>query len=237
MAADMPVAPIYTKAPPQVIDLWSGPYIGLSLGGRWTSDSWATAGTYGSHEYESSSARVGLYGGYNWQVKPDWIVGIEADIAWANNHSSLDVIPGITGKNRTGTSDLKDNAEGGIRARIGYLVTPDTLIFATGGVSFLQSEVNASSVTTTRIKNYCAPDTVVTTRAADSASWTQAGWSVGGGIEKAVAKNWLLRGEYRYSSYGSHKVGLMQGAQHFEAEIGSRSTQTAMIGISYQFGN
>lgn len=236
VAADMQVAPMYSKAPPMAVDLWTGTYIGVSAGGRWTSDSWSTTGTYGSTDYDSSSARLGVYGGYNWQVQPDWIVGIEADIAWANNHASINSIPGLSGGSRTGTSEVKDNADGGIRARVGYLVAPDTMLFATGGVSWIQSEVNATSITTKRIANWCAPDTIVTTRGADSASSTNVGWTLGGGIEKVVAANWLLRGEYRYSSYGSQKVSLMQGAQRFEAELGSHSTQTAMIGIAYQFG-
>lgn len=236
MAADMPVAPRYTKAPPVAMDLWTGAYIGVSLGGRWTTESWQTTGTFGAKDYESSSVRAGIYGGYNWQVRPDWIVGIEADIAWANNHASLSSIPGMTGAGRTGTSELKDIGDGGIRARLGYLVAPDLMVFATGGVSWIQSEVNATSITTTRISNYCAPDTIVTTRGADSSSSTQTGWTLGGGIEKVVAANWLLRGEYRYSSYGSQKVTLMQGAQRITADLGSHSTQTAMIGIAYQFG-
>ena len=32
---------------------------------------------------------------------------------------------------------------------------------------------------------------------------TLVGWTIGGGIEAALTRNWLLRGEYRYADYGT----------------------------------
>jgi outer membrane immunogenic protein len=235
MAADIPVAPRYGKAPPIALDLWSGGYLGVSAGGRWTTEEWTTTTPNSSHEFESSSARLGLYGGYNWQVQPRWIVGLEADIAWANNHASMNSIPGMKA-GRTGTTELKDMQDGGLRARVGYLVTPSTMLFASGGVAWMQNQIDVSSVTTTRVSNYCAPDTILTSRASDSVSKTNMGWSLGGGLETAVAANWLLRGEYRYNSYGNQNVSLMKGADRIDVNFDRHTTQTVLVGLAYQFG-
>lgn len=237
VAADLAATPYYTKAAPvPTADLWSGPYLGLSAGGRWMSETWSTIKPPSSHEFESTSARLGIYGGYNWQVHPLWVVGLEADIAWANNSQSIDSIPGLTRPGTVGTTEINNNADGGIRARAGYLITPQTLVFASGGVSWLQNEINVAATTTTRIANWCAPDTIVTTKGSDSVSGTSVGWSLGGGIETKVAPNWLLRGEYRYASYENRKASMMKGAQRIDVDLGNRSTQTVMVGLAYQFG-
>lgn len=234
MAADLQVTPRYLKAPP-IVDTWTGGYLGVSAGGRWTTENWTSSGQ-ASHEFESSSARLGLYGGYNWQVQPGWIVGLEADVAWANNHASLASIPGTTGTGKTGTSEVKDLSDGGLRARVGYLVTPSTILFASGGVSWIQNQIDVSSVTSTRVAHYCAPDTISTSTASDSLSKTNMGWSLGGGIETKIAHNWLARGEYRYSSYGSQQASLMKGTQQISVDFDKHSTQTLLVGVAYQFG-
>jgi outer membrane immunogenic protein len=38
------------------------------------------------------------------------------------------------------------------------------------------------------------------------------GWTVGGGLEWKLLQNWLLRGEYRYSDYGTFKPNFFVGS-------------------------
>ena len=76
MAADMPpldrvpIAPAFN---------WTGIYFGADLGGAWST---IQAGSLGSND--ASSVIGGVYGGYNWQFAPGWLIGIEGDSSWAD---------------------------------------------------------------------------------------------------------------------------------------------------------
>ena len=80
---------------------------------------------------------------------------------------------------------------GTLRGRFGYLLTPRTLIYATGGVAW--SGVNyagASSGPTT--PGYAS---------AVSFTETQIGYVVGGGVEFLSWDRWLVRGEYLFHHF------------------------------------
>jgi outer membrane immunogenic protein len=250
-AADMPAkAPVY-KAPVTAADPWTGWYLGASAGGRFNKDTWTGTGfdnpvvpalltsRDNPHDFSSTSARLGLYGGYNWRVQQMWVVGLEADIAWANNKTSASSIPGLA----TATTDsvaMKDGWDGGLRARLGYLITPSTLLFGTGGVSWMNSEPSISCAGVA-IFSWCTGSNIATFRT-DSVSKIAVGWTLGGGLETIVMPNWLLRGEYRYTSYASYHATLLangSGATGIidtvTADIKTR-TQTVLVGLAYRFG-
>jgi outer membrane immunogenic protein len=250
-AADLPVkAPVY-KAPAAVpVSDWTGFYVGASVGGRWDSSVWTTTSLEGPgfppdpfdnpHRFTDGSLRAGGYLGYNWQVSPSWVVGIEGDFAWADNNSSAASIPGASGASGTGdTASVKDTWDGGIRGRVGYLINPTLMLFGTGGVSWLHSEASAHCGTNL---GWCADSNLGRT---DTASSTVAGWTIGGGLEAMLTPNWLVRGEYRYSRYNSYDVVLLAGGavgtlngngDTTRATIGSHDKNTALIGIAYKFG-
>src|SRR5262245_30980453 len=102
MAADLPVkAPVY-KA--QVVDpwAWTGFYVGLNAGSSWGKS--ATDITYfnnvtglpiapppGSVTQADIKLNGGIAGGqigYNWQLSPQWLLGLEADIQWSGQKGS-----------------------------------------------------------------------------------------------------------------------------------------------------
>jgi outer membrane immunogenic protein len=245
VAADLQVkAPVYQKAPPIVTDTWSGFYLGGSVGGRWDTETWTTIDTHRTpYEFSSASPRAGVYGGYNWQFQQNWVIGLEGEFAWANNETSTDFVTGLErSKNGsiTGTTTVKDKWDARLRGRLGFLVTPSTLLFGAAGVSWLESEtdVTATSVWTKRLD--CRESITKPASASDSTSGTTAGWTLGGGIETKVLPNWLLRGEYRYSSYGNRHVTLLKGAQggalhSVDVDLGKYNTQTVLVGLAYQF--
>ena len=89
VAADMPL-----KAPPPVVvNTWTGFYIGADIGGiEWCemkSESFNQSPglspfgivfdpvTYGSVGHWGATG--GVHAGYNWQVTPSWLVGVEGD--------------------------------------------------------------------------------------------------------------------------------------------------------------
>jgi outer membrane immunogenic protein len=167
-----------------------------------------------------------------------WVVGLEADLAWARNKSSATGVPGLsTAFAPTDSVQMKDGWDGGLRARLGYLITPNTLLFGTGGVSWMKSEASITCSAT----GWCS-GTNATTGRTDSVSKTVIGWTLGAGLEGFIMPNWLLRGEYRYSSYAGYHATLLQtgavapAVDVVDADIGRIHTHTALIGLAYKFG-
>ena len=166
---------MYATAPAFVADPWTGWYLGGSAGARFNKDTWTgtgfeipalpalLSGRDNPHDFNSTSARFGHYGGYTWRVQQMWVVGLEADIAWTNSRkTSASGIPGLV----TATTDsvgVKDGWDGGLRARLGYLITPSTLLFGTGGVSWMNSEASVSCGGTI-ITSLCTGSNIATFR-------------------------------------------------------------------------
>lgn len=254
MAADMAVsAPIYAKAPAIVMDPWSGWYLGASAGGRWNKDTWTGTGFElpafplilngrdNPHDFNTSSGRIGIYGGYNWRIQQKWVVGVEGDFAWASNkQASVGSIPGLI----VATPDtvrVKDTWDGGLRGRLGYLVAPTVLLYGTGGVSWMNSEASITCSGTGRT-SWC-DGTNNTNSRTDSVSKAVVGWTLGAGIETMIMSHWMLRGEYRYADYGGYHATLLRGGGPaafpndtvVDADIKNR-THTALVGLAYKFG-
>ncbi len=145
------------------------------------------------------------YAGYNWQIAP-WMVGLEGDIAWADNTTTAVGIPGCRIQCFPGApgpgfdvSSAKMGWDASIRARFGYLITPDILIYSTGGIAW--QEIVSSGTC-----QHSLADPTCTVSPGDPFD-TQTnrniftGWTIGGGLEKMYG-NWILRAEYRFSQFG-----------------------------------
>jgi outer membrane immunogenic protein len=244
-AADLPV-----KAPPPA-PTWDGFYLGGSIGWERTDTNWTTTcftstGFCGPgnpffvdgsspQNFSGSSARYGAYFGLNWQVAPTWVVGVEADAAFFDQSSRVTGLvgcatfcgfrPGVTSDSTT----FETTWDSSIRARAGFLVTPNVLLYGTGGLALQMSNATATCIGAT--SPWCAND-----RAQTFTSRVQPGWTAGGGIEWRAWDNWFVRGEYRYSGYQSWSPAFFQGtADEFHATLSSHS-QMAIFGVSYLFG-
>jgi outer membrane immunogenic protein len=113
MAAD--VAPL-DKGPPPLGFIWTGVYLGADVGGAWSTIHLSSLGTN-----DASSVIGGLYAGYNWQLAPQWVIGIEGDSSWAD----LTVPAGSGDVNWIGT----------LRGRVGWNFWT-TVIYFTGGAAW-----------------------------------------------------------------------------------------------------
>jgi outer membrane immunogenic protein len=230
-------------APPIAYN-WTGFYIGGSVGARWAVVDWQTiedtgpgggtppVGPNNPASLDSTSFRVGAYAGYNWQFASEWLAGLEADIAWGRNNSSVSPFPGtpggLFGGGPTNSDTVKLGWDGSVRGRLGYLVGPTWLVYATGGVAFQQIETISSCGTG---GGYCGAGVTVS----GATSTVKAGWTVGGGVEAALWSRWLARVEYRYADYGQVRNDLPPAATSgIHSEIRVR-TNTALVGLAYKF--
>jgi outer membrane immunogenic protein len=197
-AADMrmPVkAPAYAPA-----YSWTGLYLGGTLGGVWadtTAFSSFDAATMGAlnqtRGLDSTGFIGGVHVGYNWQVSPSWVIGLEADISWADASDSatapnINLVNAVIAGGFNFGRDL--NWLGTVRGRVGALVTPTALVYVTGGVAFADFDYTA---------NYTAVAAGAVWNSAFSDTAT--GWTLGAGLEWMLAPNWTVRAEYLYVNF------------------------------------
>ena len=80
----------------------------------------------GSHGFAG-----GLLGGYNFVAQSRWLFGVEGDITWTDNaHTDTVSDPGF---GQSATLKLAQGPAWSLRGRLGYLVTPETLLYGTAG--------------------------------------------------------------------------------------------------------
>jgi outer membrane immunogenic protein len=191
-----------------------------------------------SHSFTTSGIRAGVYLGATYQVAPTWVMGFEGDYAFSKASKT---VQGILGCSTPGcnfdnlglspafdSTGIKFGDDFSVRLRGGFLVTPDVLLYATGGVAFQQVSNSASCDSFNGVA--CAVDHSQT-----FSKWLP-GWTVGAGVEWKLFHNWLVRGEYRYADFGTWKPTLFQGSNDIEVLTNQKvTTQIATFGLAYSF--
>jgi outer membrane immunogenic protein len=232
---------------------WTGPFLGLGLGGRWIDTEWQTEclaatalprdcpndifqgrtriGNDNPVDFGDSAFRLNAFFGYDQQIAR-MVIGVEGDVGVANGGERRKAIPG-TWSDDLGADDDSSKVRGtwdaSLRARLGFLVAPAVLIYSTGGLAVLNQDVSAS----------CAgfyPAGWCLTPHSETINQTFVGWTVGGGAEWMFADNWSVRGEYRYSEYGKEPLTFFADAPLDSLRAGLRSAQSVgYMGISRRF--
>ncbi|TMK04663.1 MAG: porin family protein [Alphaproteobacteria bacterium] len=133
-AADMYArpAPAYTPAPaPAPLYTWTGLYWGANVGYSWGQSKFDATltgvGTF-SRSTDLNGAIGGAQFGYNYQFGA-WVLGLETDIqaSGQSRSSTLGTLPPVTV-----TTDHKLEWFGTARPRLGFLATPNTLLWTAG---------------------------------------------------------------------------------------------------------
>src|SRR5262249_4005262 len=125
------------------------------------------------------------------------------------------------------STSVKNKDDFSLRLRAGFLVTPDILVYGTGGLAFQRVEA-------TLICNGATSPACLFSHSQTDGSW-RPGWTAGGGVEWKLAQNWLLRGEYRYSDFGTWKPDFFRGSGDVEIFSNVKVTsQIATAGLAYK---
>jgi outer membrane immunogenic protein len=198
---------------------WSGSQVGASNGGSFGNNAFADPGSYicppgisfGLGCFETpfnfkgspASYTVGPFLGYRIQAG-SIVVGVEGDFSYKNLQTSQHLSATTSYPDffrlETFTGSLKQTWDGSIRGRVGYLVTPWTLVYATGGLAFGQISGSLSYAGT--IYDSATGLPVATAVANGSFSDTRLGVTAGGGVEYQLWGPWTARLEYRYTDFG-----------------------------------
>jgi opacity protein-like surface antigen len=199
----------------------------------------------------NASAQGGMFVGYDWQLALRWVTGLEADVDFGNSSMSRGGIPGAYGNGAASiippppffavlpgteaedadSSTVQFGWNGGVRARLGYLSTPNVLVYGTGGVAFQKISISATCNAT--ITSFCSFGDGVAR--SETASTVKTGWTVGGGLEGVLTGNWLGKIEFRYADLGHYNRALFAGTLD-EVDTDVRlQTYTFLAGIGYKF--
>jgi outer membrane immunogenic protein len=211
---------------------WAGPYLGIGGGGGWADQSQhggvltlPGGGTSVSSvpfssgssdgDYHLSGGLLGGAVGYNFQSDRT-IYGIEADASWAD----------ITGSGTCGTGGVPLHACGGaiwgletLRGRLGYdlgwTASPftDVMAFISGGLAVGQIHAWDAYLSTSGTK-------------------TVAGWTIGGGLEAMLGRNWSVKLEYLHIDFGDPAIftALPPNPEHV-----STTADVVRVGLDYHF--
>jgi outer membrane immunogenic protein len=208
MAADM--APhAYTKAPAMVspVTNWSGFYAGVNVGYGWANGDTdfsflPTPADFDVNNVSLGAKSNGIIGGaqigYNWQIG-SLVTGLEADFQGSGIKGSGSRVPPFTipaDFSELAGSSLSTQQKlswfGTVRARLGVTVTPDILLYGTGGLAYGHIENSADTF---------FPGTPIIEYPA-SVSSTKTGWVAGAGAEWMFARNWSAKAEYLHIDLG-----------------------------------
>ena len=154
--------------------------------------------------FDVSGGLVGGTVGYNYQFGQA-VVGVEGDIDWAD-------INGTTNTACPFGCKTTDNWLSTVRGRLGY-AADRFMPFITGGAAF--GDIRAS------------------TPGFAGASNTEAGWTVGAGLEFAIAGNWTAKAEYLYVDLGKVNCGISCGAA--VTDNVSFTSNIVRAGVNYRF--
>jgi outer membrane immunogenic protein len=157
----------------------------------------------GAGNLKVNGGMVGGTLGYNWQTPNNVVLGLETDIDWSD----------IKGNTPCGAvaCETRNNYLGTARGRIGYAFNR-VMPYFTGGLAY--GDIRPGLVggpTNDNIK---------------------AGWTVGGGVEVALAGPWSVKAEYLYADLGSTNCTVDCGGVATNVKF---NTSIARAGINYRF--
>ena len=251
LSADLPL-----KAPPLAVApwTWSGFYLGAHAGYGWSHDPQSVANDpfflgkfpgFGATGYDGKGWLAGFHAGANWQ-DGKIVGGLEIDLSATGIQGSSTATTGpflrdpgpfvnlVDGSSRTSG---KFEWLGSARARLGYLATPDILLYGTGGLAWTHYTHNEDQLTNRNAFALVPPQ-------ADGifASTSYPNWRFGrvagiGGEMRLFNSNWLGRLEYLHYDFGRSESSAvsMYYTGPWPRNGGNLTADVVRVGLSYKF--
>jgi len=227
LAADLPT-PSPPAALPAAIYNWTGVYVGVNGGwddgiSNWTNDciqcqspTPLPGGETGA--FSVSGYLAGGTLGANYQIG-SWVYGIEGDFDWTH-------LTGNSGSTCGGLSDAVPPPTGcetesewlaTLRGRVGYAFD-NVLLYGTAGAAV------------SRIKTGLIPPSTF-----DSS--TEAGWTVGAGLEVGFAPNWTAKAEYLFIDLPNATCTTTVNCGAAAGSTVTFNENIVRVGINFKFGS
>ena len=221
-AADVPIrgpapaAPYTTPCPyPCYYYNWTGFYIGANVGGAWERSTLTDNFFNASFNNDRSGFIAGGQIGYNWQLSPQFVVGVEwmFDGTDIRSDTTTVVSPVII------TTSAKVDWITSLAARFGWAAN-NWLFYGKAGGAWVHDTITLTAAVT--------GDGTFSATASD----TQSGWLFGAGIEYGFAPNWSARLEWDHIGLGD-----VNHAGFFVPDTitVSRRLDLLTVGLNYRF--
>ena len=239
---------------------WTGLYVGFHAGYGWGEHS--GSGYYEdtkqfSGSFDLDGALAGGQIGFNLQ-SGSFLIGIEGDGSWAKIDGSgsftFDAWE-APGPEYTWNIDTDVEWLASLRGRIGLLVSPNFLIYGTGGVAWAGIDVHQQTICHARKcgRVQANPNPIQTTNLRSSETVT--GWVAGLGAEWKLAQNLSVKAEWQHYDFGDVDAklsgianginGLQAGPNDPEFDPNYKSDSfpgdikldVIRVGVNYKFGN
>ena len=230
-AADMAVKA--SPPAPAPVPTWTGFYAGIQFGGAWSDEAvnylpndpttaflLAGAGNPpvpNGYRISQSGLVGGFEAGYNWQWS-NWLLGLEADFSLAGmsgTASGTTVFTFGPGATQSTTATQDTDWYGTVRGRLGWLATPNLLLFGTGGFAYGRVDGSANYITNPPGGGFGSSGGGFSfgclngvTCFAGSSSAIRTGWTAGGGAEWLLDQHWSAKIEYQFVDLGTETVRI-----------------------------
>jgi outer membrane immunogenic protein len=219
-AADMAL-----KAAPMIAPAyfsWTGCSVGGHAGWGWgkksgientisPSPKWTTFG------FDTSGAVFGGQLGCDYQFAGNWVLGVQGMLSATDiNGFGPDADP-----SESSTISVKVDRLWSVTGRLGYAgLMPETLVYFKGGVAGVRDQWNMSNAV------FDFPQLITSNRT---------GYTVGGGVEWAFARNWTAFAEYSYYDFGTKNVfSWTEGGDDVNSLIPKQTLSTVKVGLNYR---
>ena len=194
--------------------------------------------------------------GYNWQFNRSWVFGIEGDIDATGQDGTATLAPNTTvtvfvpppgvavlptrttTTTTTGTFEDKLPWLATLRGRIGVLPTDRVLLYVTGGLAVGEVKSTSSvASTSSTVLSFGTNPAPTSAGALAGSSTTQAGWTIGAGVEGAIGGNWTAKLEYLYVDLGTVSGSFTPVVGAVTSSYSSHITDNVLrVGVNYKFG-
>lgn len=196
-------------AVPALAAPFDGPFIGVQ--GGWQQDrtklSATDNGIGGRTSDRNSAFTYGGQLGYDKKISPQVVVG--GEVSLTDQTHDTDVSDALRNNYR-----LNFGRTVNATARVGYLVRPDTLVYARAGYSNARFDLR---------------DTI------GASAQNRDGYTVGAGVEKAITSSVSARLEYNYSDYGSKSFRDVAYDVGADSVRGQSRRNAVLAGLNYHF--
>lgn len=200
---------------------WTGGYLGGQVGWGWAKSSFDVEG-YKIGHMKPNGFLGGIYGGYNFDLGNNVVLGLDGDVTFNNQKDSISETFTDGSDSLTLGAESKLRTSGAVRARAGYAFDR-WLPYVSAGVAIgsVKNSVSASGVIDG-----------VSFDGSESTSKTHVGWTAGAGVDYAATDNVILRLEYRYSDYGKKNYSVVDDVVSVRNKF---KTNEVRLGVAYKF--
>jgi outer membrane immunogenic protein len=230
-------ADLALKAPAAPVAYWTGIYVGAHVGGAWGQTSSTVTSTENNNPptfpvgfgFSPNNFEPSLLGGVqigaNYQFG-NWVAGVEGSFSGADISSQAASFsptrPGFST-----TSFVNHPWLALATGRLGYTPWSNLLVYGTGGAAWIRTE---SSGDTFNAASALIENSVGT--------FTQAGWTAGGGIEYKLDAKWSLLAQYNYIGLPTSNFSRVAVTGNNAGQVATRDTSghfnVIKFGVNYK---